>query len=107
MSTTEYVFVIAQNGDEQRIEFDEKTTLLEFKKQITEHLFGIKEEQKFPNKVPSRLRLIWCGVDIKYGASWHTGRIGEDEDMLMKDLSPGLKHGQPAIHADFGLVQPK
>jgi hypothetical protein len=105
--TDNYVFVIAKNGDEQRIEFDEKTTLVDFKHQVMTHLFGVKEEIIFANQAPSQLKLFWCGVEIKEGASWHVGVIDDEDKVFMKDLSPGLQHGQPAIHADLLGVVPE
>jgi hypothetical protein len=106
-NTNNSVFVIAKNGDEQRIEFDEKTTLADFKHQVMAILFGVKEETLFANQVPSQLKLFWCGVEIKEGASWHVGIIDDEDKALMKDLSPGLQHGQPAIHADLHGVVPE
>ena len=84
--TNNYVFVIAKNGDEQRIEFGEKTTLVDFKHQVMVLLFGVKEETYFANQVPSQLKLFWCGVEIKEGASWHVGIIDDEDKVFMKDL---------------------
>ena len=85
-NTDNYVFVVAKNGDEKRIEFDEKTTLVDFKHQVMVHLFGVKEETYFANQVPSLLKLFWCGVEMKEGASWHVGIIDNEDKVFMKDL---------------------
>ena len=111
-SAVDFVFVVARNGVERRLEFDETTTLRDFKNQVMIHLFGIRNKENedrtlVANEVPSQLRLFWRGVEIKEGASWHIGIIPDESTVLMKDLSPGLTHGQPAIHANLQGIWPE
>jgi hypothetical protein len=104
-SSSHVVQVIASNGKDQNVEFDETTTLPEFSERVLAQVFGVKQqlnEAKYATQVPYDLRLIWCGVHIKPGASWHTGIVQEDD--LMKDLSPGTTGNGgrlPVIHANL------
>jgi hypothetical protein len=104
-SSSHVVQVVASNGKDQNVEFDETTTLSEFSERVLAQVFGVKQqlnEAKYATQVPCELRLIWCGVHIKPGASWHTGVVQEDD--LMKDLSPGTTGNGgrlPVIHANL------
>ena len=99
MPSEYFVIVLASNGKEQEVVFDETTTLAEFRSQIRKEVYGIEGDDDLSTM--EDLKLFWCGIHIKEGASWHTGRI--DENDLMKDLSPDLKNGYPEIHAHLRL----